>query len=450
MTEALNGGKACPNKTSDTKSQACNTTSCCDPTVYKLGDWRDVRGSDGKTVGPVNCDGLAGDGRPRVLQEKPITFPSNTNGPASIVECNLEGLTQWRYTGIGCKDREPTGGSCSAPGVTWDRTNGCTVTPSTYTTGIGGTCSPTGNPWSSSGCTPSPSEKTPDGGTCSITGVDWSATNGCKISPSTRQPTYRGCTTGTWNGTACAQSPVEVNPASGSCTYGGSAQFNGNNPSNACPALSPATVDGTVTACSNRRHPCKGSYADQTAVITNGNCTYRYFVIAGARNTCTDYGGYVTDNTLISNWSCPTGYTKSSETKKCTASPNSVTSVQCPANYTADSRNICVGQSGTVNSLDCSNFAGYEADLNAGICKAKAVTITDLTCPAGYKKNTTTNKCDAITGTVATVTGCPSAYNQDTANNRCTAKSATISSLTCGNTDQFKGNTETNKCVAWA
>jgi hypothetical protein len=109
-----------------------------------------------------------------------------------------------------------------------------------------------------------------------------------------------------------------------------------------------------------------------------------------------------------------------------------------------------VGQSGTVNSLDCSQFAGYEADLNAGVCKAKAVTITDLECRAGYKKNTTTNKCDAITGTVATVTGCPSAYNADTANNRCTAKSATISSLTCGNKDQFKGNTETNKCVAWA
>jgi hypothetical protein len=100
--------------------------------------------------------------------------------------------------------------------------------------------------------------------------------------------------------------------------------------------------------------------------------------------------------------------------------------------------------------LDCSNFAGYEADLNTGVCNAKAVTITDLVCPAGYTKDKTNNKCKAITGTVATVTGCPTAYNADTANNRCTAKSATISSLTCGNTDQFKGNTGTNKCVAWA
>ena len=434
--EALNGGKACPSKTGDTKSQACNTTSCCDPTVYTKGTWRDVRGSDGKTVGPVNCDGRSGDGRPYVLQEMPITFPTNANGPASIVECQLTGLTQYRYTGLGCADRDPTGGSCSAPGVTWDRTNGCTVTPATYTTGIGGTCSPTGNPWTSSGCTQSPSEKTPDGGTCSITGVNWSSTNGCKISPSTRQPTYRGCTTGTWNGTACAQSPTEMTPTGGTCTNGGSWSTGGCSPA--------ASTPGTATACS-------------AGTLTNGVCqntTARYCSRQLSKGGCEAYSTKVTAYGQVSTYTCPSGYTPGGATGNrgtCTANQPVVASLTCPTNYTGDNgRNICVGVSGTVNSLDCSNFAGYEADLNAGICNAKAVTITDLTCPAGYSKDTATNKCKAVTGTVATVTGCPSAYNQDTANNRCTAKSATISSLTCGNTDQFKGNTGTNKCVAWA
>ena len=472
-TEALNGGKVCPSKTGDTKSQNCNATSCCDPAVYTKGAWRDVRGADGKTVGPLNCDGKSGDGRPYVLQEMPITFPTNTNGPASITDCQLTGLTQYRYTGLGCADRDPTGGSCSSTSVTWDKTNGCTVTPATYTKDIGGTCSPSGNPWSSTGCTPSPAEIAPTAGTCSVTGVTWSSSSGCTISPTEKAPTRIDCNFGTYTaGGTCELSPSTLNPPGGSCTYGGAPQYNINSPYNPCPALSPASVNatsgtfpatftgGTPISCS--RAGCTGGpaiaytngrWVTGTGAVYDRNTTTNSCVSTRGGPSCTTSVSTAveTHNEQITGVSCPTGYTRTAGTNTitCSASPNSIASITCPANYSPNAaKTQCIANTGSVTNVVCDQT--YNPDTTNRKCVAKAVSISDVTCPAGYTKDTATNKCKAVTGTVATVTGCPTAYNADTTNNRCTAKSATISSLTCGNTDQFKGNTGTNKCVAWA
>ena len=448
-TASANGGKACPNITGDVETQPCNKTSCCDPSMYKPGEWADVAGPDGKVAPPFNCDGRAGDGRPYVLQARPVTFPANPNGPATAVDCQILN-NQYRYTALGCADREPTAGSCSDSAVAWSSgTTGCTVSPANKDP-TGGTCNPLSNPWSLSGCTPTPDPMgAPSGGTCSVSGIYWNSTDGCKISPSTRQPTYRGCTTGTWNGAACAQSPVEVNPASGSCTYGGSAQFNYYNPSNRCPALSPDTVDANGATCSGTGRTCSSNPASNPVKLASGwTCAYASVSIS-AKGGCSQ-GPTLYDATRITDWTCPDGYTKSTAKGKCTASPNSVASIQCPANYTVDSRNICVGVSGTVNSMDCSQFAGYDADLPNMVCKARAVTTTDLTCPAGYSKDLTNNKCTAVTGTVSTVTGCPTTYNASASSNKCTAKAATISSLTCSNSGFFKANNSSNKCVPYS
>ncbi len=434
-TASANGGKACPNRTGDVETQPCNTTSCCDPAVYKLGEWADVAGPDGKVAPPFNCDGRAGDGRPYVLQARPVTFPANPNGPATAVDCQILN-NQYRYTALGCADREPTAGSCSDSAVAWSSgTTGCTVSPANKDP-RGGTCNPLSNPWSLDGCTPTQAETTPTEGTCSVSGIYWNSTDGCKISPATRAATSVSCSAGSWNGAACAISPSTTNPSGGTCSQPHATWGTGG-------CTSGPAVTGTVTACSS------GTFSGGVC----NNTTERYCAQRNAKTGgCTSYGTRTTAVGRVGDWTCPAGYTKSATAPTCDPIPATVTSVSgCPSNYTGDaSRNTCVAGSGSVTGIDCSQFAGYDADLPNMVCKARAVTTTDLTCPAGYSKNLTNNKCTAVTGTVSTVTGCPTTYNASASSNKCTAKAATISSLTCSNSGFFKANNSSNKCVPYS
>jgi hypothetical protein len=219
--DAANGGKACPKKTGDVETEECNKTSCCDPSVYKLDGWTDVTGPDGKAAPPFNCDGNAGDGRPYVLQTRPLKFPDNPNGAASATACNIL-VNQYRYTAIGCADRTPKGGSCSDSGVTWSAASGCGVTPSIHTTNIGGTCNPSGNPWTASGCTNSQAEVAPSyPGSCSVQGIVWSQNAGCIIDPATRTGNV-SCNVGTWDQAQqkCIVSPPTTTPSGGICPAG--------------------------------------------------------------------------------------------------------------------------------------------------------------------------------------------------------------------------------------
>ena len=436
-TDAANGGKACPNTTGDVETETCNTTSCCDPSQYKLSEWADVTGPDGKAAPPFNCDGSAGDGRPYVLQTRSVTFPANPNGPSTKEDCNIQGLNIYRYTGLGCSDRKPTAGTCSDSGVPWSSTDGCTVTPVTRDP-TGGECSPTTNPWTLAGCTPSDSEVTPSGGTCSISGISWNSTDGCKVSPATRSGTSVSCNFGIWDGSSCQMYPTELDPTSGTCSEKNTWSKDG--------CIRGGNIDGTATACSSGRLN-NGVCED----IVNEPLCLHYMWNGQCRPTS---WGWLNQTGQVSEFTCPSGYTKGGATGAkgvCVSNQGSVTALTCPTNYDSDlTKNKCIGKKSTIKSIDCSNFAGYESDLVNGLCKAKTVSTTDLTCPAGYSKDLTNNKCKVVIGNITNVTGCPSAYNANTSKNTCTAKAATISSLTCSNPEYFKASASSNKCVPFS
>jgi len=379
-TDAANGGKVCPNKKGDVETEPCNTTSCCDPSQYKLSEWADVAGPDGKAAPPFNCDGSAGDGRPYVLQTRSVTFPADPNGPSTKEDCNIQGLNMYRYTALGCAERKPTTGTCSDSSVPWNSTDGCTL-PAT--------------------------EVVPSGGTCSISGISWNSTDGCKVSPATRSGTSISCNFGIWDGSSCQMYPVEADPTSGTCSENNTWSKDG--------CIRGGNIDGTATACSSGRLN-NGVCED----IVNEPICLKYKIDGSCRRQ-----GWLNETGQVSDFTCPSGYTKGDATGAkgvCVPNQGSVTALTCPRNYDPVlTKNKCIGKKSTIKSIDCSNFAGYEEDLQTGVCKAKSVTTTDITCPPGYSKEISTNKCKA--------------------------KPANISALTCSNSDYFKANMLSNKCV---
>jgi hypothetical protein len=411
-TAAANGGRACPHVTGFKETRRCNETACCDAAT--TGDWYDV--------GSVLCSGTAS-ATPYIYQSRAVTFPTNTNGSATASACDIS-VARTRETSKGCPAVAASAGVCSDSEVAWSDSKGCSL--DTPIDSSSGTCNPSDVPWSKTdGCTLPSGDTTPSGGTCSISGISWNSTDGCVVSPATRTGAVYTCSVGSWNGAACVISPSTTNPTGGTCS-----QPHASWSLNGC--TNGGQVSGTATACSS-------------GILDLGSCrdtTEKYC----SSSPCTKYATRIKAYGVVSEWNCPTGYTKSSTPKMCDPIPASVTSVSgCPANYTGDAaRNTCVADSGTVTGIDCSSFAGYEADLTNNVCKARAVTTTDLTCPAGYTKNLATNKCTPKTASVSDLT-CPTGYNKSTSTNKCTAKPATVTSLTCPNL--FTSSLSQNKCV---
>jgi len=431
-TNAANGGRQCPHVTGYQETERCNERTCCDSA--SVGDWYDV--------GSVLCSGTSS-ASPYIYQSRAVTFPSNPNGTATAAACQIS-TARTRNTAIGCPAVSASDGACSDSTVPWSDAKGCSL--ATPINASAGTCNPSDVPWSATtGCTLPSGDLTPSGGSCSITGISWNATDGCVVSPTTRNGTV-SCSAGLWNGSSCVISPATTNPSRGTCsqphaTWSASGCTNG------------SQVRGTITECSQMVATTECIMRGGTRPELNPNtglmtCATPY-KSRYARGQCggadtPTYWNY--DPTKIKDWTCPAGYTKSSTAPMCDPIPATVTGVSgCPSNYTADaSRNTCVAGEGTVTGIDCSSFAGYEADIPNKICKARAVTISDITCPAGYTKDLTTNKCKPKTASVSDLT-CPAGYNKSTSTNKCTAKSATVTSLTCPNL--FTSSLSQNKCV---
>jgi hypothetical protein len=227
---ASNGGTACPNKTGDTKTQACNTTDCCSLLTYT--DWQDVPGAS------VLCQGGALGGYPYQLQERSLVFPPGAPsgyGPTSA-PCAHSPLLRGRPTAAGCPAVAPTGGACDPSSITYSVANGC----------------------------PAPASVDPTSGTCA-SGYQFFSSN----------PLVAGASGGGWNGPGCYS------------------------------------------------YECLG---------------------------CSNYGGYnkyTKDNTKLTNYSCPTGYTASNNT--CVAPAGRITSLSCPPCYSqaGDGSNQCVPNQAT-------------------------------------------------------------------------------------------------------
>jgi hypothetical protein len=420
-TAAANGGKACPHATGYKETEACNQASCC--SAATTGEWYDV--------GSVICSGTAS-ATPYIYQSRAVTFPSNPNGSATASACNIT-VARTRNTAIGCPAVTPSNGVCSDPTVGWTAEKGCSLdTPVDATSG---TCNPSDVPWSkTNGCTLPSGDITPSGGTCSITGISWNATDGCRISPGTRTGTNYTCSIGSWNGSSCVVSPSVTTPTGGKCS-----QTHATWSANGC--VNGPQVNATSVTCSQRTAGCAKSSALYT---TGSNCIYSQYSLM-ARGICQKQTTTIVDNSLMTDWTCPSGYQKSTTKGKCDPIPASVSDVTCDSNYNKDvANNRCIAKSGTVTGIDCSSFAGYEADLTNLNCKAKTISINDITCPAGYSKDLTNNKCTPKTATVSDLT-CPDGYNKSTSTNKCTAKAATITSLSCPNL--FTSSLSQNKCV---
>ena len=485
-TAAANGGKACPNKTGDIQTQPCNTTSCC--TSATLGDWADVAGPDGKVAPPFNCDGSSGDGRPYVLQTRPITFPANANGPANATDCNIV-VNRYRYTAIGCANRNPTGGSCSDSSVPWSATSGCSVTPATANP-TGGTCNPSTNPWSLNGCTASPATVKATSGTCSIQGISWDVNNGCSISPAqvapsqiycdagvwngstcwqpTANPTGGSCSiqgaswdinsgrctitpaqvapsqvscdSGTWNGTTCAQQPT-VNPTGGTC---GSGAYNASNPGNPCQSTSGGSVPITNYTCSSTR-PGAGSSGDGKRLDPSRGVNSCIFL-----NTKTNSWSY--SDAYMNSATCPAGYYWAGPTihafdntaRTCLPNQSAVTSITCPTGYAPSSDlKTCNAVGGNVTGITCPS--AYDPDVANKVCNAKPVSVSSITCPTGYSPSSDNTTCVPAQGHVTGIT-CPPTYNADVANRVCNAKPVSVSSLTCP--AGYTQDTAYNQCTA--
>ena len=99
-----------------TKSQACNSTSCCSSAT--VGAWQ--------KYGSTQCSGRSS-GKPEQDWFRNIVFPAGTPVNVTATSCSIN-QTATTYSSSGCAEVTPSAGSCSG-GRTWSSTTGCAGTP---------------------------------------------------------------------------------------------------------------------------------------------------------------------------------------------------------------------------------------------------------------------------------------------------------------------------------